>query len=101
MSGSSLLNENLNGISDWDDFFKFLDFPLEDVEGNVGEDWNAKLELLDPPSIDVLVGLSPGFSDKTSNDASKCPENLSALVSVYFFLLKYSLYFMPLVLAFI
>ncbi|KAF5447415.1 hypothetical protein F2P56_011205 [Juglans regia] len=78
MSGSSLLNENLNGISDFDDFFKFLDFPLEDVEGNVGEDWNAKLELLDPPSIDVLAGLSPGFSGKTSNDSSKCPENLSA-----------------------
>lgn len=101
MSGSSLLNENLNGISDLDDFFKFLDIPMEDVEGNVGEDWNAKLELLDPPSIDVFVGFSPGFSGKTSNDASKCPENLSPPVSVYFSLLKYNLYFMPPLSAFI
>ncbi|KAG7950195.1 hypothetical protein I3843_13G099600 [Carya illinoinensis] len=80
MNGSFLLNENFNGVSDecLDDIIKFFDFPLEDVEGNVGEDWSAKLEWLDPPSMDVLAGLAPGLSGKNCVDASKCPESLSA-----------------------
>lgn len=83
MNGSFLLNENFNGVSDecLDDIIKFFDFPLEDVEGNVGEDWSAKLEWLDPPSMDVLAGLAPGLSGKNCVDASKCPESLSAPVS--------------------
>lgn len=74
MIGSSLPNENFNGISDdcFDDLFKFFDFPLEDVDGNVGgDDWNAKLQLLEPPSLDVLTS----FSDSICNNATRVPEN--------------------------
>ncbi|GMY10329.1 GATA transcription factor 11 [Fagus crenata] len=74
------LDDNFNGISDdcFDDMFKFFDFPLEDVEGNVGgEDWSTKFLWLEPPPLDVLAGLPSGFPDKNSVDSSKFPESFS------------------------
>lgn len=87
MTGSSHLNENVNGISDecFEDIIKFFDFPLEDVEENVGgEDWNTKLDWFDPPSLDVLADLSRGFSGQICSDASKNPQNFSAPVRFLF-----------------
>lgn len=87
MSGPSLLMDNLTGVSDecFDDIIQFFDFPLEDVEGNLGgEDWNAKLQLLEPPSLDVLTGLSSGFSGNICNDATKVLENSPAQVIFFF-----------------
>jgi len=78
MNGSSLLIENVNGGSEdyFGDCYKFFDFPLEDIEGNVGgEDWIAKLQLLEPPSLDVMTSLSSGNFGNICNDATKVPEN--------------------------
>jgi hypothetical protein len=83
MNGSSLLIENVNGGSEdyFGDCYKFFDFPLEDIEGNVGgEDWITKLQLLEPPSSDVLTSLSSGIFGNICNDATKVPENPPAQV---------------------
>lgn len=91
------LDDNFNGISDdcFDDMFKFFDFPLEDVEGNVGgEDWSTKFLWLEPPPLDVLAGLPSGFSDKNSVDSSKFPGSFSTQVSslICYCCFKYVIY---------
>lgn len=71
MVGSWFFDANFNGVSEEfnfngvsEEFFNDViesldDFPLEDVEGSAeGEDWNTKLQYLEPPSMDVLVGFS-------------------------------------------
>lgn len=92
MVGSWFFDENFTGVSEefnfngvYEEFFDDVigsldDFPLEDVEGNAGEeDWNTKLQYLDPPSMDVLVGFP-----------SKPDKNHSIAVSFYFYF-----YFLP------
>lgn len=74
MAGSSLFDDNINGVLDenFDDIFRIFDFPLEDVEGNVGvEDWNVKFQALEQPSLDFLTSCSYGPSPKNGNDALK------------------------------
>ncbi|XP_048325082.2 GATA transcription factor 11 isoform X1 [Ziziphus jujuba] len=81
MVGSWFFDENFTGVSEefnfngvYEEFFDDVigsldDFPLEDVEGNAGEeDWNTKLQYLDPPSMDVLVGF-PSKPDKNHSIA--------------------------------
>lgn len=107
MAGSSLFDDNINGVLDenFDDIFRIFDFPLEDVEGNVGvEDWNVKFQGLEQPSLDFLTSYSCGPSPKNGNDALKFPNgndavkfpevvNISTLVSslVSFFKNYYSI----------
>lgn len=60
MAGSWFFDENFNGVSEefFDKVIESLDFPLEDVDVNAGaEDWNAKFQCLEPPSMDILTGL--------------------------------------------
>lgn len=73
MVGSWLLDENFNGIPDgiYDNVIKHIDFPLEDVDGNVlGDDWDASFQLLELPSSDVLAGLTSDFGSKLCDDDS-------------------------------
>lgn len=115
MTGSSLFDDNINGVLDenFDDIFRIFDFPLEDVEGNVGvEDWNVKFQGLEQPSFDFLTSYSYGPSPKNGNDALKFPNindavkfpevvNISALVSslLFFFFFKLLFNWSPAILA--
>lgn len=67
MNSSWFFDENFNGLSDdfFDDVVKCFDFPLEDVELNNGEDWDAGFQNLEPPPANVLAGLSSDLSDNT------------------------------------
>lgn len=82
----SWFDKGYNGVGPNDDFFddviKYLDLPLEDVEGpdgngstedvnnfllpveennDGGEDWDCDFENLEPPPTNVLASLSSGF----------------------------------------
>ncbi|KAB2081085.1 hypothetical protein E1A91_A05G109700v1 [Gossypium mustelinum] len=82
----SWFDKGYNGVGTNDDFFddviKYLDLPLEDVEGpdgngstedvnnfllpveennDGGEDWDCDFENLEPPPTNVLASLSSGF----------------------------------------
>lgn len=59
MAGSWFFDENFNGVSEefFDKVIDSLDFQLEDADINAGgEDWNAKFQCLETPSMDVLAG---------------------------------------------
>uniref|UniRef100_A0A2P2KFC6 Uncharacterized protein MANES_11G146600 n=1 Tax=Rhizophora mucronata TaxID=61149 RepID=A0A2P2KFC6_RHIMU len=86
MNGSWFFDENFNGVSDdfFDDAIKFLNFPMEDVEPNDGEDWQAKFQHLDPPPSNVLVSLSSGLSGGISNEALRVQKSSTVSVSVIF-----------------
>ncbi|GAV66413.1 GATA domain-containing protein [Cephalotus follicularis] len=72
MNGSWFFDENFNGLSD--DFFEYLDFPLESVEtDNLGEELEANLQELEPPPPEVLAGLSTGFCGQVLNNSFKLP----------------------------
>ncbi|XP_021650539.2 GATA transcription factor 11 isoform X2 [Hevea brasiliensis] len=81
MNGSWFFDENFNGVPDdfFDDAIKFLDFPLEDVEPNVVEDWEAKFQQLVPPPSNVLAGLTAGLYGENSSDILKVKKSSSVL----------------------
>ncbi|KAK4764057.1 hypothetical protein SAY87_013495 [Trapa incisa] len=73
MVGSWILDENFNGIPDGidDNSIKHIDFPMEDVDGNVlGDDWDAKFQLLELPSLDILSALPSDLGSKICDDDS-------------------------------
>ncbi|MED6176181.1 hypothetical protein PIB30_085609 [Stylosanthes scabra] len=73
MKDSWFFEKNFNGLSDeaFDDVFKFLDFPLEDVEPNVvEEDWDAQFKRIDPCFDVFSLSSTVLCSDKTQNEKS-------------------------------
>ncbi|KAK4780178.1 hypothetical protein SAY87_016284 [Trapa incisa] len=73
MVGSWILDENINGIPDgiYDNVVKHIDFPMEDVDGNgLGDDWDAKFQLLELPSSDILSELPSDLGSKICDDDS-------------------------------
>lgn len=85
MVGSWFFDENFNGLSEefFDKVIKTLDFPLEDDEKNAGEDWNAKLQCLEPPSMDILAGIPSDNCDRHRSDSSKVGRSFYNLVSCH------------------
>ncbi|KAA3456643.1 GATA transcription factor 11-like isoform X1 [Gossypium australe] len=100
---NSWFDKGFDGVNDdfFDDVIKYLDFPLEDVEGTDGgdgssgegvidfhlpldddvehnnsaggEEWDCNFQNLEPPPANVLAGMSSGFSGDFFNDSSpKC-----------------------------
>lgn len=92
MPDSWFIDGNFNGISEefFDDVVEYLDLPLEDFEGNAGgEDWNARLQSLEPPSMDILASFSSGCCGRIGNVTSKPDQNLSISVSFSFSITTY------------
>ncbi|OWM68903.1 hypothetical protein CDL15_Pgr025090 [Punica granatum] len=68
-----LLLDDFNGNPDefYDNVIKHIDFPLEDVVGNVlDDDWDERFQLLELPSSDILAGLPSGLGGKLCDDDS-------------------------------
>ncbi|XWS53288.1 hypothetical protein CRYUN_Cryun11dG0144100 [Craigia yunnanensis] len=97
---NSWFDKSLDGVNDdfFDDVIKYLDFPLEDVEGTDGggsgegvvkdfnlplddveknnaggggggEEWDCNFQNLEPPPANVLAGLSSGFYGDIFSDS--------------------------------
>ncbi|KAK3408748.1 hypothetical protein EUGRSUZ_J00922 [Eucalyptus grandis] len=78
--GSWIFDDNVNGSSDefFDNVLKQIDFPLEDVEGNIlSDDWDASFQLLELPSSDVLEGFPSSYCGKKCEDISAPDRSLS------------------------
>ncbi|XP_030453118.1 GATA transcription factor 11-like [Syzygium oleosum] len=78
--GSWIFDDNVNGTSDefFDNVLKQIDFPLEDVDGNiVSDDWDASFQLLELPSSDVLEGFPSSYCAKICEDISAPDRSLS------------------------
>ncbi|KAL2328603.1 hypothetical protein Fmac_022030 [Flemingia macrophylla] len=79
MKDCLFLDNNFNCLSDkiLDDVIEFLDFPLEDVETDCGEDldWDAEFKLLEEPSLGIF-SLQP--SAQTPNENPKLTRTISA-----------------------
>ncbi|KAE9585757.1 putative transcription factor C2C2-GATA family [Lupinus albus] len=71
MKDSGFLDKNFNGLPDevFNDIINFFDFPLEDVEINVQEDWDAEFKQLQEPCFDVFHVASSGLCGKTDNNS--------------------------------
>ncbi|KAM7278031.1 hypothetical protein ACFE04_005165 [Oxalis oulophora] len=86
MHDSWFFNENFNGVPDnfFDDVFKFVDFPMEDVEPNeVKQDWEASFHGLEPPPADIFAALPDNFSGQVINDVKplvNCPALCDAVL---------------------
>lgn len=106
---NSWFDKVFDGVNDdfFDDVIKYLDFPLEDVEGTDGGDgisgegvidfhlpldddvehnysgggqeWDCNFQNLEPPPANVLAGMSSGFSGDFFNESS--PKCLTVSVS--------------------
>lgn len=85
MADSWFVDGNFNGIpEEFFDDIEYFDYPSEDFEGNAsGEDWNARLQALEPPSMDILAGFSSGHSGRMGNVTSKPDKNHSISVSFF------------------
>ncbi|XP_030526692.1 GATA transcription factor 11-like isoform X2 [Rhodamnia argentea] len=78
--GSWIFDDNVNSTSDefFDNVLKQVDFPLEDVEGNIlSDDWDASFRLLELPSSDVLEGCPSSYCGKICEDISAPDRSLS------------------------
>ncbi|KAI3427665.1 GATA-type domain-containing protein [Psidium guajava] len=78
--GSWIFDDNVNSTSDefFDNVLKQIDFPLEDVEGNIlSDDWDASFQLLELPTSDVLEGFPSSYSGKICEDISAPDRSLS------------------------
>ncbi|KAF8009042.1 hypothetical protein BT93_J0125 [Corymbia citriodora subsp. variegata] len=78
--GSWIFDDNGNGTSDefFDNVLKQIDYPLEDVDGNIlSDDWDASFQLLELPSSDILEGFPPSFCGKICEDISAPDRSLS------------------------
>ncbi|MED6155842.1 hypothetical protein PIB30_009050 [Stylosanthes scabra] len=74
MKDSWFFEKNFNGLSDeaFDDVFKFLDFPLEDVEPNVvEEDWDAQFKRIEPCFDVFSLSSTVLCSDKSQKEKSQ------------------------------
>ncbi|OIW09139.1 hypothetical protein TanjilG_11277 [Lupinus angustifolius] len=70
MKDSMFFDKNFNGLPDegFNDIVNFFDFPLEDVEFNVEEDWDAQFKRLEEPCFDVFPVASSGMCGRTENN---------------------------------
>lgn len=78
--GSWIFDDNVDGTSDeyFDNVLKQIDFPSEDVDGNIAsDDWDASFQLLELPSSDVLEGFPSSYCGKICEDISAPDGSLS------------------------
>ncbi|KAF1882936.1 hypothetical protein Lal_00003118 [Lupinus albus] len=70
MKDSWFSDNNFIGLPDevFNDVTNFFDFPLEDVETNVEEDWDVQFKRLEEPCFDVFHVTSSGLCGKTEHN---------------------------------
>ncbi|XP_019436280.1 PREDICTED: GATA transcription factor 11-like isoform X1 [Lupinus angustifolius] len=84
MKDSWFSDNNFNGLPDevFNDVTNFFDFPLEDVETDVEEDWDAQFKRLEEPCFDVFQVTSSGLCGKTEHNLRSFPTSCNGVPQI-------------------